>query len=157
VFYAGLRDVSTRRLVYAITGIFFVQVVELALARGASEPDFNAHTRRLLPKDADDVIVVAKREGSGRLTRCIPVGEYRSNAYRLRKDILTAWGGISSRDGYIQRSAVFPVFLTPAQFLRWWRLQQPAVTRKNFLHSKMATCELPAEPVHPTEDALADD
>ena len=36
------------------------------------------------------------------------LGEWRDRAYRVRKDLLKTWGGLSVNDGYIQRSAVPP-------------------------------------------------
>ena len=51
--------------------------------------------------------------GSGRFDRCIPIGEWRSGAYRVRQEVLDAWGGLSVKDGFIQRSAVPPSFNRP--------------------------------------------
>lgn len=133
IFYAGLRDTSSRLLVYAIIGLFVVKTIRLARDSAPSEAHRNAHTRRVLPADADDVIVQAVENRSGRLTRCIPIGEYRANAYRVSKPILDAWGGLSVNDGYMQRSAVFPSLSDPDMFLKWWNAQKPELVSRNNL------------------------
>lgn len=130
-FYSGLRDTTTCDLVYALIGIFFVDRLIPASAVPPSEYDRNAHTRRILSDTADDVIVIAKASTSGRLQRCIQIGEYRAKAWRVREDLLTAWGGISSNDGYIQRSAVFPSLTDPARFLKWFYDQNPTLAQSN--------------------------
>jgi hypothetical protein len=33
----------------------------------------------------------------------------RGGVYRVRNDLLDAWGGLDIKDGYIQRSAFLPV------------------------------------------------
>jgi len=38
-----------------------------------------------------DIVVRAKSGVSGRLTQCIPIGEWRDRAYRVRKDLLKTW------------------------------------------------------------------
>jgi hypothetical protein len=60
---------------------------------------------------------------SGRFDRCIPIGEWRDNAYRVRPDIEDAWGGLTVKNGYIQRSAVPPEFLDAARFHEWFQQQ----------------------------------
>lgn len=95
--------------------------------------DGNAHTRRVLSADSDDVIVMGSPRGSGRLSRLIPIGEYRSKAYRVRSELLDAWGGLSVNDGYLQRSAVFPSLIDPSKFLAWWNCQRPELFRMNNL------------------------
>jgi hypothetical protein len=121
IFYAGLKDVTSGAIVYALIGLFVVDRIVSAVDWPANEADLNAHTRRILSADADDIIVVARPAVSGRLQQCIPVGTYRNRAYRIREDVLLAWGNISARDGYIQRSAVFPSLLRPDRFLEWWK------------------------------------
>jgi hypothetical protein len=133
VFYAGLRDVTSLELVYALIGLIVIERIDLAREWPASAADRNAHTRRVLSADADDVIVIGSQSTSGRLATCIPIGEYRERAYRVRKDVLTAWGGISANDGYLQRSAVFPSMLAPARFLNWWGEQGIPLVRSNKL------------------------
>lgn len=131
VFYSGLMDNLEKKLVYAIIGLFIVDLIDRAVDWPDSAAHRNAHTRRELAKDADDIIVVARAKGSGRLQRCVPIGEYRDRAYRVRKELLEAWGNISANDGYLQRSAVFPSLLNPGQFLDWWQSQNPVLAHNN--------------------------
>ena len=131
VFYAGLMDQATRKLVYALIGLLIVERIDRAVEWPPSNADRNAHTRRELAAGADDIIVVGREGVSGRLARCIPIGEYRDRAYRVRKDVLAAWGDISANDGYLQRSAVFPSLLDPNRFQEWWQDQKPELVRKN--------------------------
>lgn len=94
---------------YALVGLYRVagvaRVAEFPRARWHE----NAHLRRAKAKPTD-VVVHADPARSGRLRRCIPIGEFRDGAYRVRRDLLVAWGGLSCRDGFIQRSAVPPRF-----------------------------------------------
>lgn len=124
VFYAGLRPVSPRRapLCYALIGLYVVDEVVPVPAVPAARRGENAHTRRAVPSPTD--LVVRARPGcSGRLARCLPIGEFRDRAYRVRRDLLEAWGGLSARDGYLQRSAVPPWLLDPARFADWFAAQ----------------------------------
>ncbi|MBK9033452.1 MAG: hypothetical protein IPL61_19670 [Myxococcales bacterium] len=104
VFFAGLRPCRPcqHRLTYAIIGVYrvgeVVRVADVARARWAD----NAHTRRLKQRSTD-VIVRAQPGVSGRLRACIPIGEWRSRAYRVRGSP-GGVGGLSCRDGFIQRS-----------------------------------------------------
>jgi hypothetical protein len=91
----------------------------------------NAHTRRKPHDDDHDIVVRAKADVSGRLSRCIPIGEFRDNAYRVKRDMLKAWGSLSVRDGYITRSAQIPRFKNAARFYAWFRRQKPKLVRKN--------------------------
>ena len=131
VFYAGLNAVASDTLVYAIIGLLQVERIVRASDQDKAHADCNAHTRRILTPESDDVIVVGKREGSGRLRRCIPIGAYRNKAYRVREELLEAWGGLSVNDGYVQRSAVFPELLDAAKFMSWWNDQTPELLRLN--------------------------
>ena len=115
VFYAGLFDVTGgKRLVYAIIGIFVVEDVILAANVPANFRDINAHSRRILSVGAEDLIVRARPGLSGRFERCLPIGEWRDRAYRVRRDLIEAWGGLSVKDGYLQRSARLPRLIDPA-------------------------------------------
>jgi hypothetical protein len=120
-FYAGLRPIPPceHRLVYALIGLYVVDQVERASEVPRERWDDNAHTRRRTP-NPDDVIIRGRPRLSGRLARCIPIGERRDGAYRARPDVLTAWGGLSVRDGYLQRSAVPPSFVAADQFYAWF-------------------------------------
>jgi hypothetical protein len=119
-FYAGLRPVRpcAHRLVYALVGVFRVSSVGRAAEFPKGRWHENAHLRRATAKPTD-VIVHADPAASGRLRRCIPIGEFRDGAYRVRRDLLGSWGGLSCRNGFIQRSAVPPRFSKPERFLAW--------------------------------------
>jgi hypothetical protein len=132
-FYAGLRPIRPvkDKLVYALVGLYVVQDVVLARDVPRDRRHQNAHTRKKKIGDPD-IVVRAKRGVSGRLERCIPIGEWRDRAYRVREDLIKAWGGLSVRDGYIQRSAVPPAFRDAKRFYGWFRRQSiPLVNRNN--------------------------
>jgi hypothetical protein len=132
VFYAGLADKSgAAGLVYALIGLFVVERIVLAVDMPDKDRDLNAHSRRILPRDAQDVIVCAQKSNSGRFDRCLPVGEFRDRAYRVKQDILEEWGGLSVKDGYIQRSARLPRLLDPPRFLRWLERQDASLIAVN--------------------------
>jgi hypothetical protein len=131
VFYAGLRSIRQKgRLIYALVGIYTVHRVTRAAEVPAPLWRDNAHTRwtRVSP---DDIVVRASLVRSGRFSRCLPIGGWRNRAYRVRKDLLRAWGGISVRGGYIQRSARPPEFLRPERFVRWLENQHVELLRRN--------------------------
>jgi hypothetical protein len=132
VFYSGMKDVhDSRRLVYAIIGIFVVDDIVLATKVPESARNANAHSRRILAEGAQDIIVRGNQQLSGRLERCLLVGEWRNRAYRVRPDLLEAWGGLSVKDGYLQRSARLPEFLDPVRFLDWFESKRPRLIRAN--------------------------
>jgi hypothetical protein len=121
VFYAGLQPIAAypHKLLYALVGLYQVaEVVRLNSVDPARWGE-NAHTRRDQSRGTD-VIVRAERGRSGRLDRCVPIGEFRDRAYRVTQDVLGAWGGLSCHDGFIQRSVVPPRFLEPERFLSWF-------------------------------------
>ena len=129
-FYASLMPIKPPyKLVYALIG--FYEIAEIAVCDQVPEQRWreNAHTRR--NDHGDDVIVRAKPEKSGRLKRCLPIGEYRNRSYRVRRDILDRLGAIAAKDGFIQRSGSLPAFVDPPGFLRWFERQQPALERRN--------------------------
>jgi hypothetical protein len=123
VFYAGLREIhkisNHGRIVDAIIGLYVVQesVSASKFAKGGSN-DGNAHTR--CEHNDADIVIIAKRTISGRLDKCIPIGEYRDNAHRVSKNILADWGDLYVNDGYIQRSARLPKFKDPERFYKWF-------------------------------------
>lgn len=132
VFYSGLRPVAAckHRLIYALVGLYRVSEVmslESVASRCWSE---NAHTR-CVDHEGSDVIVRAEPGSSGRLLRSIPIGEYRDGAYRVTREILAAWGGLSCRDGYLQRSAVLPSFVQPRRFIDWFERQGAEMVSSN--------------------------
>jgi hypothetical protein len=119
-FYAGLRPVRpcAHRLVYALVGVYRVASVARVAEFPRARWHENAHLRRARASPTD-VVVHADPAASGRLRRCIPIGEFRDGAYRVRRDLLEAWGGLSCKDGFIQRSAVPPRFSEPERFRAW--------------------------------------
>ena len=132
LFYSGLRDINRLpRLVYAIIGLFEIESFINAVDVSERDRDINAHSRRVLSREAADVIVKGRPERSGRLERCLPIGEYRHRAYRLKSQLIEEWGHLSSRDGYIQRSVRPPVLLDPSRCLRWIERKQPILIRAN--------------------------
>ena len=132
VFYAGLADIRpASRLIYALIGLMVVETFRLAADVPLRDCDLNAHSRRILDGGAQDIIVCGRAGESGRLRRCLPIGEYRDGAYRVRRQLLDEWGGLSVKDGFIHRSARLPRFLDPARFFRWFTAQQPSLVPSN--------------------------
>jgi hypothetical protein len=132
VFYAGLSDVHSKtRLVYAVIGVFVVEEIVLAVDVSPTTRGNNAHSRRVLSEGAQDLIVRARPGVSGRLQRCLPIGEWRDRAYRVRCDLLEDWGGLSVKNGYLQRSARLPRFLNPGRFQQWLSSKNPILLQTN--------------------------
>lgn len=132
VFYAGLSDVRTKAgLVYAVVGVFVVDDIIFAVDVPPTARDINAHSRRILQPGAQDLIVRARPGVSGRLERCLPIGEWRDRAYRVRCDVLEDWGGLSVKNGYLQRSARLPKFSDPTRFRRWFNSKSPVLLQAN--------------------------
>ncbi len=132
VFYAGLAEIrGAERLVYALVGLFVVDKFVFALDVPREKRDINAHSRRILKSGARDLIAYGRPTVSGRFQRCVPIGEYRDRAYRVRADLVNQWGGLSVRDGYLQRSARLPRFLDTRRFWRWLERQKPVLLQSN--------------------------
>jgi hypothetical protein len=131
-FYAGLRPTTRWRdpLLYGLIGLYRVRECVPVPKIPRSRWHENAHTRRVR-HHTSDLVVWAEPSGSGRLERCIEMGEWRDGAYRVRRDLLVAWGGLSCKDGYIQRSAVPPAFLSPERFLEWFERQEGKLMAEN--------------------------
>lgn len=132
VFYAGLKPINHYEypLCYAIIGFYEIDKVITAGDIAEEDSIINAHTRKQNP-NPNDVLVIANPQNSGRLEKCIEIGEYRDRAYRIRADLLELWGGISAKDGYLQRSAVLPKFNDPENFLKWFAKQNVKLLRSN--------------------------
>ncbi|MEO0070537.1 MAG: hypothetical protein ABIK39_00385 [candidate division WOR-3 bacterium] len=134
-FYAGLKSINPKDhgLVYALIGFFVID--EIVPAEKIPEEHWgkNAHTRREPLPEANEIVVRAQHQYSGRLRRCIPIGGWRNRAYRVCPDILEEWGGLSVNNGYIQRSAVLPAFTKPERFLHWFNRQTPELVKRNNL------------------------
>jgi hypothetical protein len=130
-FFAGLRPIDgpARPLVYALIGLYAVEEIVPATAVPKSQWAENAHTRRV-PGD-DDIIVRAKPGASGRLRHCIPIGEWRDQAYRVQNDLLDAWGGLDIKGGYIRRSARLPAFNDAVKYYQWFQAQKPELVADN--------------------------
>jgi hypothetical protein len=136
VFYAALLDVRPdirplRYLTYSLIGLMVVDELLFAVDVPTSDRDRNAHSRRVLRPDAQDVIVTGRPGVSGRLRRSLPIGEYRNGAYRVRRNLIELWGGLSVKDGYLQRSARLPQLLDPQRFLGWLHEQGPSLMPAN--------------------------
>jgi hypothetical protein len=130
VFYAGLRDVEGGGLVYALIGLLTVETIIAARDVPPERRRENAHTRRCHIGETD--VVVRGRSGvSGRFDRALDVGGYRRGAYRVRPDLLEAWGGLGVRDGYVQRSARLPELTDPARFLAWLGRQRVGLVARD--------------------------
>ncbi len=130
VFYAGLKDVVTGTLVYALVGVLVIESCIRACDVRPTERSQNAHSRREDPGSTD--MIWRGRPGvSGRLRKCLRIGEYRDGAYRVTQDLLSQWGGLSVKDGYLQRSARLPRLLDPARFLDWFHAQEPELLQSN--------------------------
>jgi hypothetical protein len=112
-------------------GLFVVDSFVLAADLSVRDRNVNAHSRRILATDSQDLVVRGRPGSSGRLRRCLPIGEYRDRAYRVKKGLLEDWGGLSVRDGYLQRSARLPHLLDPAQFMRWLENQRTSLIQTN--------------------------
>jgi len=131
VFCAGLRPTTKHTtLMYALVGVYVVENIIHAVDVPPERWDENAHTR-WTPISTDDIIVRAVQNRSGRLKVCIPIGEWRNKSYRVRNAVLKKWGGLSVKDGYIQRSARPPEFLKPLKFMRWFKHQRPMLLKRN--------------------------
>lgn len=130
VFYSSLRPLSGIKLVYGLIGLFVVESVRRVADIPVAEHDRNAHTR-LLQRVDTDIVVSGKRGLSGRFERYLDIGELRGGSYRVRRDLLEQWGGLSVRDGWIQRSANPPLFREPKRFAQWLQARQPRLLVAN--------------------------
>ena len=134
VFFAAfkpIKPVTTKgKLVYALIGLLTVDKVVRVGNVPKSRWDENAHTRNRR-QEPTDVIVRGKRKGSGRLAKCIPIGEYREGAYRVTKPILKEWGDLDVKNGYLQRSANPPLFKDPECFYKWFKSKTPELLPSN--------------------------
>lgn len=130
-FFASLRPVDDENtsLVYALIGLYVIEDWVAAHTVPQAQWGENAHTRR--EPGPDDIIVRARRGVSGRLKRCIPIGEYRDRAYRVRFDLLAEWGDLDIKDGYIQRSVRLPAFRDALKFYQWFLRQNPELVAEN--------------------------
>jgi hypothetical protein len=113
-----------------LIGVYVVDKVVAAADVPPSRWNHNAHTRKI-KRGKSDIIVRARRGYSGRFSKFLPIGEFRDGAYRVRRDLLKAWGGLTVRDGFIQRSARPPRFVNPKQFRAWLDNQDSELLETN--------------------------
>jgi hypothetical protein len=131
VFYSGLRSIQRPDvLVYAITGLFVIQWITRALDIPSERHSENAHTRWDVISP-NDIVVGGRADTSGRLQRSSVIGEFRSRAYRITRELESSWGGLSVRDGYIQRSVVPPSFCDAGRFYDWFLKQNVGLIKRN--------------------------
>jgi hypothetical protein len=130
VFYSGMRSIQRRALVYAITGLYVIDEIKRASEIPPARYDENAHTRwdAISP---NDIVVRGRPDVSGRLQRCIVIGEFRDRAYRVTRELEAQWGGLSVKDGFIQRSIAPPRFRNASLFYDWFLKQGVQVVRRN--------------------------
>lgn len=130
-FYGAFRqyDSGDSPLMYALFGLLTVE--EIVEAKNISKDRWheNAHTRRSGGERSEDIIVRGNPNRSGRFNRLVPIGDYRDGAYRVRPELLTEWGDLNVKNGYIQRSVRLPAFKDPARFKTW--LEQQGVQLKH--------------------------
>jgi hypothetical protein len=119
-FYSAFRPTQVGYkypLAYCLFGIFYIHRKTYVKDLSEKERSQFAHGRRA---NADnDLVVWGAPHNSGRFEQAIPIGEYRRGAYRVGQELLATWGGLTVKDGYIQRSARPPFFENPAKFLDW--------------------------------------
>ena len=129
-FWAGLSlpKPRPRGLVYALIGLYVVAEKPIYAEKIPKEYWYkNAHTRRQFHED--DIIVFGKRGVSGRLERCIPIGEYRDDTYRIRSELWDKWGGLRGEDR-IQRGP-HRSFCVPGKFYKWFERQNIRLMARN--------------------------
>lgn len=130
VFYSGLRSIQRNALVYAITGLYVIDEVKRAVEVPRERYSENAHTRWDVISP-NDIVVRGRPRVSGRLKRCIAIGEFRDRAYRVTSALETEWGGLSVKNGYVQRSGVPPRLRDASLFYEWFLKQDLPLVRSN--------------------------
>ena len=131
-FYSGLRSVHKcdDRLIYALIGIYIVDDVVRAVDVPKDRWRENAHTR-IRNRGESELIVRARKLESGRLKECIPIGEWREGAYRVKKEIEEEWGGLKVKNGFIQRNRARPILSDPEKFYQWFLKQGVTLVQEN--------------------------
>lgn len=132
-FFASFKPISRceHKLIYALYGIMVVDRVMPAAEISNSELHKNAHTR-IVNMNNEHLVVFAEPSLSGRFSHAIPIGEYRNGSYRVTEKILSEWGGIDVKDGFIQRSVCPPWFSAPEKFLEWIDSQDIQLINSNW-------------------------
>lgn len=137
VFYAGLdpgrwNDAKVE-LVQAIIGLYVIKKKPIRATK-ANIPNIdsirakNAHLRRDY-RDADIIVFAKPAPQSGRLERCIQIGErWSNNHYYLKQNLFDQWGGFLDRNDspvckiHLQHSPLFS-FKNPEKFYKWFKSQ----------------------------------
>ncbi len=132
-FFASFKPIADceHSLIYALYGIMVIEKIVKVGEVIEDEFHMNAHTR-IKTTNPDHWVVFANQSLSGRFSRAIPIGEFRNGAYRVKNEILDAWGGIDVKDGFIQRSVCPPSFYNSVQFLSWLAIQNVALIQDNY-------------------------
>lgn len=137
IFFSALRSIGAdQKLVYAMIGLLVVkEVVDHATQVPLDMYQENAHTRWREIKE-EDVIIRGKLGSSdqplsGRLERCIPIGEPTRGAYRLTTETAEAWGGLEVKDNFLQRR-VTPWLKDADRFYRWFLDKKLKLVQSNF-------------------------
>ncbi len=131
VFYASLRDIHQGCLVYGLIGLLVVGRIEKAENVPYNQWSLNAHTRRVLSQGSTDIVVFGQQKLSGRFSRCLSIGSFRDRAYRVFPELLDAWGGLTVKNGYLQRSARLPEFIDAGRFYSWFLNQKVELLNSN--------------------------
>jgi len=131
-FYASLKPVNLypEKFMYALVGFYEIAQIQKANEIPENELHINAHTRKQKIFE-EDLIVRAKPGVSGRLTKCIPIGKLRNRVYRVKQNLLNEWGGLSAKDGFIQRNNPYPWFTDPERFITWLKKQHVELVQRN--------------------------
>ena len=133
VFFASFKPVRPceHKLIYALYGMITVDSVKRVSELGMTDFHKNAHTRISDP-NMDHLIVFGKKEFSGRFKKAIPIGEFRNSSYRVTNSVLSAWGGLGVKDGFIQRSVCPPWFDDASKFLEWLSFERGEFIQSNW-------------------------
>jgi len=118
-FYASFRPLVSMDSPYA-----YCLIGHFTISKKCRVKDLTSEERFLCAHGRqegypDDLVFWANAKTSGRFSKAIHIGEFRNAAYRVRKELLEKWGGLSVNDGYVQRSARPPFFSKPSTFLQW--------------------------------------
>ncbi len=132
-FFASFRPITQceHKLIYALYGIMIVDRVLKVSDVPKSLLHTNAHTR-INNMNNEHLVVFANPNLSGRFNKAIPIGEFRDRSYRVKKELLNAWGNIDVQGGFIQRSVNPPWFKNPNKFLKWFESQQVKLINSNW-------------------------
>jgi len=131
-FFSSMKPIKPceHKLIYALIGLYVVDNTRQVKEISQELRDLNVHGIRRTGNE-NDWIVFADPHRSGRFTHCLPIGERRNGAYRVTEDLLHVWGGLSVKDGYIQRSVKPPFFNYPERFLLWLEAKNIELIRMN--------------------------